>query len=669
MQTILHFLPPILFLRQIQRTALCNNANVSSVPSGLPGDTEDLQLNNNHLETLQDDSLLLYPSLLSLSLACNLLTELESNAFQNSPALKSLNLANNRLHMGVSQTSLALKKLPHLRALDLSVNKLRGEMLTTLLQNLTSLEYLNLSGNLLMRLDESSFSDLHQLRELDLQRNVIFEIDDAFQSNAKLQRLNLAFNYLPCLTDFRMTQLVVLNASHNFIEWFISRQDLDDTFQLETLDLTDNKLLFFPFLPSHSRLRNLYLAHNNLRFYEHLADNVTNPNLTTTVEFYNLNKDTGNVTAQLWNEGLHGDISSLEILDLRVNQVQYFPEGFIGKMSALTRLQMRKNCLESLNLTEGFSGRLYELDISDNRLNQISVDAETLAILSNLTYFNLSLNNLERLPSKLFSSLPSLRSVDLSFNDVDVCVSEDAAAIRADNVSSCVSWRDVAYLEQLYLKGCNLEIIPPSAFSGLSLTHLELSDNPGLKVQGSIRGLGRTLQHLGLGNTQIRDLDFSHFEHLKFLNISANNLADLPSSLLNLDLKVLDIRDNRLSTIPRSLANTLAPKLQLVFLAGNPFSCCQTEWFRTFESTKTMTMVEQSDIRCEDLLLTTHRVQNLRSSVCLDDRGETYILWYLLLFLPICLSFVGILFIFLLSFRPKTLQKSIKKRCLKRSSY
>ncbi|XP_039983449.1 transforming growth factor beta activator LRRC33 isoform X2 [Xiphias gladius] len=305
----------------IQRAALCNNAKLSSVPPGLPSYIEELQINYNHLQTLKDNSLLHYTSLNTLSLACNSLEKLESNTFQDSKWLESLNLANNNLYIGYPDTSHALKKLPGLRALDLSENKLNDEMAATLLQNLTSLEYLNLSGNLLQRLDETSFRDLHQLRELDLQRNIMFEIDGAFDNNPKLQRLNLAFNYLPCLTDFHMTQLVVLNASHNFIEWFISRQDLNDTFQLETLDLSDNNLLFFPFLPSHSHLRNLFLSHNSIRFYGHLADNTTFPNSTNTIEFYNLKKYQGNVTAQLWNDSLHGDISSLKILDLRGNQL------------------------------------------------------------------------------------------------------------------------------------------------------------------------------------------------------------------------------------------------------------------------------------------------------------------------------------------------------------
>ncbi|XP_047424803.1 transforming growth factor beta activator LRRC33 [Mugil cephalus] len=651
----------------IQRTAQCNNAKLSSVPASLPDNIEELQLDNNHIQTLQDTSLLRYPSLKTLGLACNGLEKLELNTFQDSKLLENLNLANNYLNISYQESSLALKKLPSLRALDLSENMLDDEMVAVLLRNLTFLEYLNLSGNFLRRLDETSFSDLYHLKELDLQRNMMFEIDGAFDSNPKLQRLNLAFNYLPCLTDFHMAQLVVLNVSHNMIEWFISRQDLNDTFQLETLDLSDNRLLFFPFLPTQSHLKNLYLSHNTVRFYEHLADKDVFPNSTSTVEFYNI-KYVKNVTAALWDDSLHGDVSSLEILDLRVNQVTYFPHGFVQKMPSLTRLQMCMNCLETLNLTrERFSDSLYELDVSDNRLSDIIADEDTLSTLGNLTYVNLSLNGLQWLPGGLFSSLPSVRSVDLSYNNIDICISEEAE-IRTDTMSNCVDWKNLASLRQLYLKGCNLASIPVSAFDGLTLTHLELSDNPGLIAHKSIQSLSKTLQHLGLGNTLIEDFDFSYFQSLKFLNISRNSLAHIPPSLLDLDLKTLDLRDNRLSTIPSGQANALAPKLHTVFLAGNPFNCCQTEWFRTFKTIETLDMVGQSDIECKDLSQLIHRMEHPQSILC-DERGEESIFWYILLILPICLTCMGISIIGFLMFKPKMLQKSIKKKCLKPTSY
>lgn len=652
----------LVFSLQIQRTALCNHGELSSVPPGLPDNTEELQLNYNNIQTLQDDSILLYPALKTLSLACNHLQNLESNTFQDSKLLESLNLANNDLYIGYEESSLALNQMPGLRALDLSENKLQDEMVAMLLQNLTSVEYLNLSGNLLQRLDEESLTDLLQLRELDLQRNLIFELDNAFRSNTKLQRLNLAFNHLLCLMDFDMTQLRVLNVSHNFIEWFISKQGVSDTFQLETLDLSDNRLLFFPFLPDHSHLQNLYLSHNNIRFYEHLANNSTFPNVTTTVEFYNMNH-ISNVTAQLWNDSLQGDISSLEILDLEGNQVEYFPQGFIQKMPNLSRLRMCTNCLQTLNLSsEQFSGSLYEMDFSNNRLNHIVADEGSLVALNNLTYVNLSMNHLEQLPSRLFSSLASLRTVDLSYNNIYICFSEEV------EVSACVVWRNVVSLKQLYLKGCNIKIIPSSAFAGLLLTHLDLSDNPGLVVQQAIGDLSRTLQHLGLGNTHIQHFDFSTYLNLKYLNISGNFLVHLPSSLVHLELKVLDLRDNSLSTIPMGQADALALNLHHVFLTGNPFNCCQTEWFRTFETTKTINIVGKANIECEDLIHVTHRMEHYQSFLCLDEGGES-IFWYILLVLPICAFFLGISILVFLSLKPKIVQKSIKKKCMKPTSY
>lgn len=655
--------PPISHCKLMQNTAECNDRHLSSVPVDLSSDIEELQLNSNRITTLTNSSLSAYPSLKSLSVACNNLERIEPGAFQESHLLTSLNLANNNLHISYQESGIALKTLPNLRVLDLSENRLDEEMAAVLLQNLTSVEYLNLSGNLMKRLDENILSNLYHLKELDLQRNIVFEIDNAFHGNLKLQRLNLAFNYLPCLTDFHMTQLVVLNASYNSIDCFISRQDVNETFQIETIDLSHNKLLFFPFLPSRSRLQNLYLSYNQISFYEHLMNNLTYPNVTTSVEFYNLKNHSANVSRQLWVEDLHGDVSSLRILDLRGNKVSYLPQGFVQKMPFLSRLKMCLNCLETLNFTsERFSGSLYELDVSKNRLSQIEADEDSLITLSNLTYFNLSQNNLDMLPTGLFSSLSSLRSIDLSFNKIDVCLSEPT-----QKFSDCVVWRDVVSLEKLFLKGCDIKRIPNSAFSGMSLTHLDLSANPGLKIQNSIHELWRTLQYLGLGNTQFQNVDFSSFKSLIFLNISNNSLTTIPNSISQISLKTLDVRDNLLHTIPSDLADALAPRLNTVYLTGNPFNCCKTEWFRTFEKQRTMLVVGKSDVHCVDLFHRTHIVESLDQSLC-SIEGES-VFWYVMLFVPICVSVLGISIVVLLALKPNVLEKSIKKNCLKPTSY
>lgn len=148
--------------------ALCDLHQLSSVPRDLPTDTEDLSLNNNQIKGLKNGWLSRYPQLRSLSCANNGLKMVESNAFRDSHHLESLNLAENSLHPGDGQTGQSLHFLARLKVLDLSGNSITEDMAAELLQNLTSLERLSLSRNLLSRLDGSIFSNLHQLKELIL---------------------------------------------------------------------------------------------------------------------------------------------------------------------------------------------------------------------------------------------------------------------------------------------------------------------------------------------------------------------------------------------------------------------------------------------------------------------------------------------------------------------
>ncbi|KAL7874941.1 hypothetical protein SRHO_G00059110 [Serrasalmus rhombeus] len=659
--------PHITPCRLSQSTALCNSYGLSSVPSDLPQQIEELFLNQNFVSTLQNDCLSRYASLRLFSCASNSLRAVEEKAFSSSPLIESLNLANNELHHGHKQFAQSLRSLTRLRTLDLSSNGLTEDMVSDLLQNLTSLEFLYLSGNILLRLDESTFRDLYQLKELNLERNLLFEIDGAFDHLQKLLRLNLAFNSLPCLVKFEMTQLVMLNASHNLIEWFITNSDVTEIFQLEMLDLSNNRLLFFPFLPTHSSIRSLLLSNNQINFYSHLAVN-NSSNWTTNVEYYNMGRNASNITADLWDESLHGDISSVQLLDLSGNQLRYFPKGFLQKMPHLYWLRLRRNCLESFNLTaEDMPATLYELDVSNNRLTELHAQPSSVTVLNNLTHLNLSLNDIKRLPPRVFNTLPSLNTVDLSYNTVGICHSGD---ISDSDTPACVVWTNHSSLKQLYIAGCSIQNLPPLVFEGTPLTHLELSNNPDLLIgQDSLSGLSGTLQHLGLSNTGLQNFDFSPYKHLKFLNISKNTIWELPKSLLMLNLKLLDLRNNMLSTIQSEHATALADRVQIVYVNGNAFNCCHLEWYRMFEESKALCAVDLSEVTCIDLHRQSQKAMFFDSVDCGSRSTEESIFWYILLFLSVCLSLVGISVIYLLTYRPKVLPRAIKKKCWRPTPY
>ncbi|KAG7457153.1 hypothetical protein MATL_G00243550 [Megalops atlanticus] len=405
-----------------QWTALCDGSQLSSVPADLPGDIEELHLNCNHIGMLKNTCLSGYPHLRVLSCASCHLDAIEPNVFHNTLYVENLNLAENYLHSRYQSTGQALRLLSRLKALDLSRNGLTEDMVSFLLRNMSSLEYLSLSGNVLLRLDQAIFSDLHQLEELHLERNALYEIEEgALDGLHKLRRLNLAFNGLPCLLNFRLTQLEVLNASHNDIEWFISDQGVNEPFHLETLDLRNNRLLFFPFLPTHSRVQSLLLSNNKVSFYQHLADR-RSPNWTTSVQFFNLNGNHSNVTADLWDEALHGDISSVDLLDLTGNQVSYFPRGFLSKMPKLSRLRLGRNCLESFDLSsEELSDSLYELDMSNNRLTVLHANESRLTALG-LRWLDLRNNNLNTIPFHQAKTLSTtLQTLFIGGNPFNCC--------------------------------------------------------------------------------------------------------------------------------------------------------------------------------------------------------------------------------------------------------
>ncbi|XP_018608808.1 transforming growth factor beta activator LRRC33-like isoform X2 [Scleropages formosus] len=651
-----------------QRTALCSGSKLSSVPVDLPGSTEELQLNNNSIKQLKNSCLVGYPHLRVLSLVSNGMEVIETEVFVHSRHVENLSLADNSLYLAYQQTGEALSALSQLKVLDLSGNGLAEDMVPFLLQNMTSLEYLSLSRNILLRLDQTIFHHLYQLKELNLERNQLFEIEEgAFDNLQKLQRLNMAFNNLPCLVGFQLTKLVVLNASHNAIEWFISNQDVEDTFHLETLDLRDNKLIFFPFLPSRSYLQNLLLSGNKVSFYQHLAYN-SSSNWTTTVQFYNLNSNMSTVTASLWDESLHGDMSSLDLLDLSVNQVTYLPHGFFSQMPNLSRLKLGTNCLETFSLTsEGMSSSLYELDVSNNKLTVLQVNQSSLDMLGNLEHLNLSLNNLQKLPRRLFASLPNLSVVDLSRNKVAICSLEEQSA--GTEYSDCVVLRNISSLRQLYLRDCSLGQLPSMAFEGTPLTHLELSGNTGVIIkEDSMTGISQTLKYLGLGGIHSLNVDFSQFVCLHSLDISANSLSLLPDSLLRLSLRWLDLHDNHLQTIPVSQAQILSYSINTLFLGGNPFNCCQLDWLRTFEEANTVIIEDLASLTCFTDLGREQRLSIRGLDMCggVDEESSW---WYVLLLLPAFLSLLGVAIIFFVTFRPNQLPREIKRRCWRPTPY
>nr|XP_056705280.1 transforming growth factor beta activator LRRC33 [Euleptes europaea] len=651
-----------------KRSADCNRRRLDSVPADLPAGTEELLLDANSIQTVRNASLGQYLFLQSLRLCENRLELIEPGAFLASRTLSFLFLANNALFMNYSMTAAALWSLPALRKLDLSGNQLTEEMMATLIQQLSSLESLFLARNAIMRLDDSHFKNLPHLQNLDLQQNYIFEIEiGAFEGLQGLQYLNLAYNYMPCIVDFDLAQLRVLNVSNNHIEWFLAAEN-DATFELETLDLSHNQLLFFPLLPRLNKLQSLLLTHNRMSFYGKLFNDSE-----STLQLQSLYGNSTNVTTiNLWEEISHGVLSFLSFLDMSWNRLQYLPERFFEGMVSLTHLKLSHNCLETLHIHEGeLLNSLVHLDLSYNQLLDLQMSFSPGVTLPNLRWFNLNNNRLRGLPAEIFTHATKITTVDLSHNPVEICGSAASAASPM-----CVDIRNAGSLRNLYLAGCSLKVLGSHVFRGASLVQLDLSDNPSALLAGLVplQDVAPSLQVLSLRNTGLSaasiNVDFSAFQKLRNLDLSENSLASFPGSLIGLRLSKLDLRRNGLHSLPqRVMQNQLGKSLRVIYLSQNPYDCCSLGWWDALRSPHTVHIADMSQVTCNysSRLIS---AANLPETVLQSCRWLTadMVLLYLVLALPPCLALLVAFAIIFLTFRQRILQM-VKRRYRTSSPY
>ncbi|XP_069069700.1 transforming growth factor beta activator LRRC33 [Pleurodeles waltl] len=656
----------------IHRAADCNRKHLTSVPQDLPGITEELFLDFNEVRTLTNSSLLRYIRMWSLSLSQNNVELIEPGTFLVSKRLSVLNLQGNCVYVNYTVTAAALRGVPTLRKLDLSKNYLTEDMATTLLQNLSTLESLSLARNVLMRLDSMTFADLVELRELSLERNYIYEIEaGTFEAMQRLQRLNLAYNQITCIVGFRLTQVRVLNISYNSIEWFLSDESSNE-FDLETLDLSSNQLLFFPLLPKRNKLRSLLLSDNRMNFYEKRY----NATLVKdgTVKFIVISNNVTNVTAvNIWEDITVGNVSSLNFLDMSKNEFWYLPEGFLAMMTSLSQLKLNHNCFQSIHLTElEPPGSLVELDLSQNQLLELRVDPDSNNVLPNLRTLNVSTNKLNMLPAQLFNHMKYITTVDLSYNHLDLCPRIVQTDKGEDQV--CTDFRNIISLKHLYLAGCGLVVT--RAFSGTSLTHLDLSNNYGALIMGTrpLQDVALTLQFLSLRNTGLSsnniDIDFSWFQSLQILDLSENSLAHLPQSLSNLQLRTLNVRSNRLRSFPMQMAQQkLGKSLHTLYLSQNPYDCCMLTWWNFLMNLRTVHIADDWLVTCNhsSKILRAMQLSETIVQSCRWKMTDTTLM-YLVLILPTSLTLLVALVIVFLTFKERIL-KVVKRRCRTSRSY
>ncbi|XP_010895723.1 transforming growth factor beta activator LRRC32-like [Esox lucius] len=531
--------------------------NLSSVPKGLDVRLRYLDLSKNVIRSINSQDLGL-PSLKTLDLSYNKLETIYVGAFRDMAQLQELNLARNMLSHNVNKNSQALTSLNRLRRLDISVNGLDDNAAELCLHNKSVLEHLNLTGNILMRLAPKQFMETRNLRHIHIENNLITVIEvGTFEPLKKLETLNLAKNNLIYICDFKLHQVKHLNLSRNSIEFFVTHED-GQPYSLETLDLSYNNMIYFPIVPKTNRLRYLHLQNNKVGAME--VATADDEKLNDAVENNNVYSN--------WR------LMPLIYMDLSSNHFSYFPAEILSQLTSLSTLNFSNNCLTDLsyNTTKYGGGHVGDYH-------------QPSWIFPSLRFLNLKNNGLQQLSRSFLKALPSIETLNLRENSVRPCGPSDELGTseiwREDVSSSCVSFWNIKSLRHLDLQDNGIKTIFQNTFQKTPLVSLNLASNIDMNfARDALEGLQSSLQSLSISgnNMMTSDLSLPCLEALRQLNMSGNDIDVLPTVIGCSPLAELDVRNNSLTSINVSMLDRLSLHLDMIYVSGNPFKCCDSKW-------------------------------------------------------------------------------------------
>lgn len=183
-----------------------------------PETTRVLILTDGDLSSVERANLTLLVNLALLSLSRNAIYGIQEGSLHGLTKLRTLSLGHNHIPSS-SLSDHTFSKLRSLQVLVLSHNALRS-LRAAWFRNTKVLSRLLLDGNQITNLTRSSFkgANLHRLRHLDLSNNFISFIEkDAFQPLPQLQEVDLSRNMLVHMPDAftPLKQLSLLNLEGN----------------------------------------------------------------------------------------------------------------------------------------------------------------------------------------------------------------------------------------------------------------------------------------------------------------------------------------------------------------------------------------------------------------------------------------------------------------------
>ncbi|TYI85375.1 hypothetical protein E1A91_D05G437200v1 [Gossypium mustelinum] len=503
-------------------------------------------------------------SLRSLSLAfCDLQGKFPKNIF-DLPNLNLLNLGGNQ---NLNLDPLKFNRSSNLEHLDLSSVFFSTEFIDSV-ENLQALKYLDLSGNSFFQGLSVSFTNLSSLEYLILEGAIFFGgLLDSMGNLVSLKVLDLSHSNLSGQVPRSLGNLLqlayldlsqnLLNLSQNQLSGQIPRS-LGNLLQLTDLNLWQNQLSGQ--IPRS--LRNLLqLTHLDLSQNQLSGQILLSILNLTQLEYLGISENylEGSIPDEVTT------FPNLIYLGLSDNLLNGTLPSWLYTAPSLKVIILSQNQFSG-HIKEFQSKSLEHLYLNNNKL-QGPFPSSIFQVL-NLTLLVLSSNNLSGvIELRMFSNLPNLKYLDLSFNSLYL----------TSNTTSTVNFRS------LFLSSCNLSEFP-QFLKGLKS-----------KIPQWMQEVGNdSLTYLNVSHNSLTEVEHFPWKNIEFLDLSSNLIRGnlpIPASTINVFLisnnsfngevsslicnatylQILDLSHNYLSgTIPQCFGN-LSNILQVLNLKKNEF--------------------------------------------------------------------------------------------------
>ncbi|XP_043188383.1 chaoptin-like [Amphibalanus amphitrite] len=531
----------------------------------------DVRLSYNEITRLERETFSGLEGLNTVVLMGNKISMVDNLAFSNLVRLITVTLDSNRIsELGAP----AFHGLPNLLQLDLQNNRLRDFSMKTFF-NVTNEHMpltLNLSSNEINALYPYPTGTPLFVKTLDLSHNRLIEVPTGFLQgvSVSLRHLDLSFNVIERLDGgafSTLDKLQVLNLRGNAIRQ-LDEKSLEGVGAVQILDLSRNSIAQLPetLLRRLTALRHLTLAHNQL-------ETLPQPLLQNApLESLDLS---GNRLRVLPSAALAAVGSSLARLDLSDNRLDQLDGIMFARLPRLSRLSLARNRLSVLPDTVFLSlPRLLSLDLSDNplrtnykelfhylqqlqelRLASVGLEKAPDLPLPNLVHLNLSSNGMTQIPFGSFGMMRSLRVLDLSNNAFAEVPSK--------------TWMHTPLLHTLHISGNPVQILNGDSFAGLD--HLR---DLGL---GGLHQLIRFDTDTLLG---MRELDTLRITTCPQIEKYRFRLGGVLNGLQSVRRLHVEVRENKLDD---QLWGGFGPKLTELRLTGASLRQVDPEAFKGFQ--------------------------------------------------------------------------------------